>query len=171
MSMKAFLISFRITTTKTLASHKISKRKRIELYGEFLLKVFHQQYLLRRICMKFIAVLALLFSLSAWSQSSQEQQDGEALGALIRSAKLLVDADLRCTSSADCTTIEIGSRACGGPSTHFITSEDNSNMEEILYLAKQTRIKGETFNRNYGRISICTVVTPPVVECIKNQCK
>lgn len=121
--------------------------------------------------MKFITVLALLFSLSAWSQSSQEQQDGAALGALIKSAKLLTETDLRCVSAVDCVAIEIGSRACGGPSTHFITSEFNSNMEEIQYLARQTKIKGEAYNRNYGRISICTVVTPPAVECIKNQCK
>ena len=121
--------------------------------------------------MKLIAVFTLLLSLSAWSQSSQEQQDGEALGALIKSAKLLADTDLRCQSAADCTVVEIGSRACGGPSTHFITSDDNSNMEELQYLARQTRAKGEAFNRNYGRISICTVVMPPVAKCIQQQCK
>ncbi|WP_408098034.1 hypothetical protein ACJVC5_03670 [Peredibacter sp. HCB2-198] len=117
-----------------------------------------------------IALLPFVFISGVWAQDNQ-QRDAEAIAQLIKVTKYLADSDLRCAKASDCKIIPIGSRACGGPSSYMITSQFNSNMAELEYLATQTEVKQAAYNRNYNVMSICTLVMPPEAKCVASYCR
>ena len=117
-----------------------------------------------------LAIIALTFSVMTHAQDAQTR-DANAIKALIESATLLANADLSCDLDFDCEVVAIGARACGGPSSYIVTSKNNLNLNEVEFIALKTQEKQREFNRNYGRISICSIVMPPQTKCVKNLCK
>lgn len=123
--------------------------------------------------MKYVGmiILACLMSLSAWSQSSEQVRDAEAIRVLIESVKILAEADLSCESADDCLAIEVGARPCGGPSDFYTTSRHNQNLEEVEYLSRQSSLKASAYNRKYRLISTCNVRMPLPPRCLRNVCQ
>lgn len=82
----------------------------------------------------------------------------------------LSTANLSCTENADCTTVEVGRKACGGPRGYYVVSKNNDLVRlqamsvELMSLEEEYLIK-----KNY--VSTCEAITAPATACISNSCR
>jgi hypothetical protein len=92
--------------------------------------------------------------------------------AAYSSLNLLVESDLSCLTSADCDSVALGSRACGGPEAFAVVSKLNPFHADgvIASLAAKTEEFGGEINDLAGAISICSIEMPPAVRCVQNRC-
>ena len=122
--------------------------------------------------MKFLVTLALLVSVtSAFSQTStQQKKDQAAIDAVIKAAKVVSAADLSCRTASDCVAIPLGSRACGGAQSYMIASKNNDNAELVTLLASKSSELEDAYNSKYQIISICSLIAPPMPNCLAKKC-
>ena len=79
-------------------------------------------------------------------------------------------ANLSCSENADCTTVEVGRKGCGGPRGYYVVSKKNDLAKiqaislELMNLEAEYIVK-----KNY--VSTCEVITPPAAACISSFCK
>jgi len=76
---------------------------------------------------------------------------------------------LACETAADCTSLAMGKRACGGPTSYVVTSFTNpslSALQESIQLVTKAEIEANT---KFGLASICSLIMPPRVACHANQ--
>lgn len=81
-----------------------------------------------------------------------------------------IEAENSCTTSADCATVPVGARACGGPGGYAVYATKSSNAQQIKSLATVTAKLERQFNEENGVISICSIVAEPTVQCNENKC-
>jgi hypothetical protein len=112
-------------------------------------------------------VVTALFVVSFNVQAAESINPGIAL---TEAATLLSNAELQCKTSADCDYVAAGSRACGGPNDYIVVSKLNQNLAEVKFLAKASEDKEDIYNAENGAISICSLVSPPTVSCVKKIC-
>lgn len=79
--------------------------------------------------------------------------------------------DLSCQRDSDCTTVEVGARACGGPERFLISSNLNPDMDQVLGLADEITKQTREYNRNHEVVSICSLAVAPEVACVQSQCQ
>ncbi|CAF0726440.1 unnamed protein product [Adineta ricciae] len=60
----------------------------------------------------------------------------QELTAVIKSLETAVQLDNKCQTSADCSVVGVGSRACGGPKSYVAYSINSSNADDIRSLAQ-----------------------------------
>mgnify|MGYP006897546521 CR=1 FL=1 len=82
-----------------------------------------------------------------------------------RALTAAVQLDNQCTTSADCTVLPTGSRACGGPSGHVVYATKSSNAKQIRSLAQLTTTLERQFNNENSIMSICSILMPPTPVC------
>lgn len=120
--------------------------------------------------MKFLALFLLTFSLNSFSQSTNETRDRLTINLLAKAAHAIANLDLSCDQTSDCAIIEMGSKPCGGPTSYIVTSVNHRYYTDIEELANKVSVKEKDFNDRYGRISNCSIISPPRIECLKNKC-
>jgi hypothetical protein len=78
--------------------------------------------------------------------------------------------EARCTATADCRTLAIGSKACGGPASWMAWSAATSDGDQLQAwaqaLAQRQRLRAET----EGMMSTCSVVPDPGARCDAGRC-
>jgi len=119
--------------------------------------------------LKTIAVLAIVFSCSSNSETTQED-DLAVLNDLKQAIELLI-AEGTCTENESCDFIAFGSKACGGPKSYLVF---NTSIDvELLHEKVSTYNEMEAeYNLKWGIISDCMFLLPPTnVECVDGQCK
>jgi hypothetical protein len=119
--------------------------------------------------LKTIAVLAIVFSCSSNSETTQED-DLAVLNDLKQAIELLI-AEGNCTENESCDFIAFGSKACGGPKSYLVF---NTSIDvELLHEKVSTYNEMEAeYNLKWGIISDCMFLLPPTnVECVDGQCK
>ncbi len=89
----------------------------------------------------------------------------EDIASLKQALSTAIQFDNRCTSSADCATVPVGSRACGGPNSYAVYSKLSSNAQAIRSLAQLTTQLEQQYNEENSVISICSLVTSPTPVC------
>ena len=80
-------------------------------------------------------------------------------------------ADNACVSDCDCDAIAFGSKACGGPTTYLPYAKTTTDIETLE--AKVTafnRLQAD-YNRTFGIMSNCMLVTKPAVRCLNDACR
>ena len=75
-----------------------------------------------------------------------------------------------CTASFQCKVLEVGARACGGPSTYAVYSTLNTSQEEAEQLAQQITKQEEIQNKAQG-LTDCSPVLEVQSLCINKQCQ
>jgi len=78
--------------------------------------------------------------------------------------KLIGDA--KCETNSQCTSIPVGHRACGGPSSYIVYSTLNTNKNKLMKLSEIHMELSRKFTRGF---SICIYESPPIVVC-NNKC-
>lgn len=78
--------------------------------------------------------------------------------------------DLSCKSDADCRTLGVGHRVCGGYSKFIIYSENAVEPTKIKSLAERHYELESKYHRERGIGSICSVEQPRATACLKEKC-
>ena len=80
-----------------------------------------------------------------------------------------------CSSSAQCRTVAVGAKACGGPAAYLPYSTQTTNEQDFPKLAEEQRVLSELYTRlrseAQGLGSDCMLVTDPGVACVENICR
>jgi len=75
-----------------------------------------------------------------------------------------------CQTTAQCKSVAIGQKACGGPRHYLAYSTTESNESNINMLAKKHRNLNKLLNKLTGAMSDCMMVSPPILLCENNKC-
>jgi hypothetical protein len=125
----------------------------------------------KELFMKYFFTLICTLTLgSAFAQSNTQLREQQAISGLETAATSLAEGDMSCTSSRQCVTLGLGSKACGGPQSYFIVSQRNFNYNDILTLANHSNSREQMYNRKYHVISTCIAIMPPKGTCVNNVC-
>ena len=76
----------------------------------------------------------------------------------------------RCTSDADCTTIPIGEKACGGPERWLACTHVSAQKAPIPALLSQLIAMQRTRAARSGMLSNCLISPDPGAMCRANRC-
>ncbi len=71
----------------------------------------------------------------------------------------------RCRGDADCRSIAIGARACGGPQAYRAWSVLETDERQLLAAVEQHRALRQQQIERGGETSICAVLTDPGSQC------
>ena len=78
--------------------------------------------------------------------------------------------DAACDSSAQCKTVAIGHKACGGPESYMPWSSKRSDAARVASLAADLTAERKTQNVKSGMISTCSLVMDPGAVCTAGRC-
>lgn len=78
--------------------------------------------------------------------------------------------DTSCTASFQCKVLEVGQRACGGPSRYVVYSTLNTEQEKVEQLAQQINALEAENNKRNG-LTDCLPVLPVQALCISQTCQ
>ncbi|WP_404341589.1 hypothetical protein [Pseudoalteromonas mariniglutinosa] len=117
-----------------------------------------------------VASLASMMMLSGcMSTATYKQTNNADLDELNDQLKQSV-SNIGCTASFQCKVLEVGERACGGPSRYLVYSTLHTQQQQAEQLAKQvTNLEQRTeqpINRND-----CSPVLPIQALCIAQKCQ
>ena len=76
-----------------------------------------------------------------------------------------------CTDSAQCKTLPVGARACGGPEGYLAYSTAVKTPESLTDLAARHAERRRTSVAASGMISTCEIKSDPGAICIKGACQ
>lgn len=99
---------------------------------------------------------------SATSANASLAQSNNALDELVQ--------DTSCTASFQCKVLEVGQRACGGPSHYVVYSTLNTEQERAEQLAQQINALEAENNKSNG-LTDCLPVLPVQALCINQTCQ
>lgn len=74
-----------------------------------------------------------------------------------------------CSSDAQCRTVAVGAKACGGPEAYLPWSSQSAHASRIQALADQYT-QAQAAAAPAGRMSTCSVVTDPGAACVQQRC-
>jgi len=78
--------------------------------------------------------------------------------------------DTSCTASFQCKVLEVGQRACGGPSRYVVYSTLNTEQEKVEQLTQQINALEADNNKSNG-LTDCLPVIPVQALCINQTCQ
>ena len=93
-----------------------------------------------------------------------------AAAAAVPDKQALIDAigGAACTTDAQCRTVAVGRKSCGGPQAYLPFSTQATDPQRLQALAEQyTQAQSQA---DAGRASTCSVVTDPGAACIQQRC-
>lgn len=79
--------------------------------------------------------------------------------------------DAACDSNAQCRTVAVGHKACGGPSGFLAWSSKRSNEARINELAKAQAEAARKEQQAGGMMSNCALVLDPGASCKASRCE
>lgn len=126
---------------------------------------------MKNICILFYIALSLLFfSCTNNDDDTSQESDNQNLKAMyaeIISASMVNSTS--CSNPAEWSFAAIGSKACGG-STGYIAYSLKINVAEFLKKVEDYTIAQQAYNKKWGIISSCDVVTPPTeIDCVNEK--
>lgn len=99
-------------------------------------------------------------------------EKAKQLGSAFDLLKSAAAANLSCESSSDCSVVEYGSKACGGPEGYLVLSKKNvqvaSGIVSTLNMAYTTL--SATIQAQNGTVSNCALELPSSVACVSKVC-
>lgn len=104
----------------------------------------------------------------ASASASASGSDAAARPELIERLRAL-SASASCTSTAQCRTVPVGAKACGGPETYLAVSE--SQLPEAARLAERHAEVRRAANAESGIASTCAVTPDPGAVCQAGICR
>ncbi len=78
--------------------------------------------------------------------------------------------DAACDSAAQCKTIAVGHKACGGPETYLVWSSKRSDPAKVARLADAYGSKRKDENIASGMASNCAMTMDPGATCNAGRC-
>lgn len=78
--------------------------------------------------------------------------------------------DAPCSSDAQCRTLAIGHKACGGPAAYWAWSTANASAQTLQAWADQLAELQRRSQARSGMASNCQLVTDPGARCVAQRC-
>jgi hypothetical protein len=78
--------------------------------------------------------------------------------------------DAACRADADCRSVPLGHRACGGPSSYRAYSLLGGQQARILVLAQAQREAMQRQVEQRGLVSDCRALMDPGAQCVAGRC-
>ncbi len=72
--------------------------------------------------------------------------------------------DARCTADADCHSLAVGHKPCGGPAS-FLAWSDQVSREAVLRQRAEAYTQAQQAAAASGRVSTCSVLSDPGAHC------
>lgn len=83
--------------------------------------------------------------------------------------------DAACDSPAQCHSIGVGAKACGGPEAYLAWSSKSRDAAKLKSLVAQHKLAREEDNRRSGMVSNCLFLPDPGASCVPtptgHQCR
>lgn len=76
-----------------------------------------------------------------------------------------------CSSDAQCHTLALGARPCGGPESYLAWSSGKTRQAELQALAERYKEERRAANAADGRASTCQYMMDPGVVCRAGTCQ
>lgn len=76
-----------------------------------------------------------------------------------------------CSSDAQCHTLPLGARACGGPDSYLPWSSEKTSQAEIQALGERYKEERRAANKASGAISTCQFLMDPGAVCRAGTCQ
>ncbi|AKJ29779.1 hypothetical protein [Caldimonas brevitalea] len=112
-------------------------------------------------------LLVLLAGCSATpSAAPPDLRSAQALRQEIETAV----GDAACTSDAQCRTLPMGAKACGGPERYLPWSTARSDGARLTALSRELETARRAQQRESGMVSNCSMVTDPGARCAEGRC-
>jgi hypothetical protein len=80
-------------------------------------------------------------------------------------------ADTSCTSSAQCHTLALGARACGGPQAYMAWSSAHTDGAALRLLGERHAQQEKARIAASGEMSDCRMIADPGAECRAGACQ
>ncbi|NMM42527.1 hypothetical protein [Pseudoalteromonas arctica] len=120
---------------------------------------------------KFLVTTASLLILSGCVSTSDSTPANDNTNvSKLNSALAELVQDNSCTASFQCKVLEVGQRACGGPSRYVVYSTLHTQQENAEQLADQIT-EQETADNQTNGLTDCLPVLPVQALCIDQQCQ
>jgi len=97
-------------------------------------------------------------------------QSGKTAAELLPPIQALI-GDAACNSDAQCHSIGIGVRPCGGPARYLAWSSLRSQASQLKPLVERHTKAHAAEQAAEGRMSICTVLPDPGAQCRAARCE
>ncbi|ATC80672.1 MULTISPECIES: hypothetical protein [Pseudoalteromonas] len=115
-----------------------------------------------------VATSAMLL-LSGCASTSSSTEQNQNLSDLNYDLNNIV-SDNSCTASFQCKVLEVGARACGGPSKYVVYSTLNTSQEHAEEVAQKITQQQKAQNKAQG-LTDCSPVLEVQTLCINQQCQ
>ena len=109
---------------------------------------------------------AALAALAVGCQAQPAATDALAVEAALLQRIEAEVGDAPCTSNAQCRTLAIGAKACGGPARWLAWSGSSTSAERLAPLAKEMAQRQRRRIDAAGMMSNCSVVADPGAVCL-----
>lgn len=76
-----------------------------------------------------------------------------------------------CSESAQCRTLPVGARACGGPEDYLAYATGKTDESALRALAERSTAEGKARNTATGQMSICMLKPDPGAVCVAGACQ
>ncbi|WP_322404542.1 hypothetical protein [Massilia luteola] len=117
-----------------------------------------------------LAGLALLLASSA-CRSDAPQVPSASGGSAPLLARIEAErGDAACDTDAQCHTIGVGHKACGGPERYLAWSSKNSDGSRLRALVAEHAAARSAEDTKKGMMSTCSVVPDPGATCAAGHC-
>lgn len=90
--------------------------------------------------------------------------------ATVAEIRRLVGA-ARCSNSAQCRTLPVGARPCGGPDFYLPWSSPHPDEARLLALAQRSRSERKAEAERSGELSTCQHRADPGAVCVAGVCQ
>lgn len=102
---------------------------------------------------------------AAPGRAAPARAGGDGAAALARIEQLIGDA--ACRTDADCSTLAIGAKPCGGPERYLAWSRAVTDGRELAEWASAYSQARRAHHERSGLLSDCAVVPEPSVRCVR----
>jgi len=119
---------------------------------------------------RLIAPLLALAALNSCAQTPPASPAAEPESArLARELRTLI-GPAACSTDAQCRTVAVGAKACGGPGGYWAWSSTGTDETRLRDLARRQAQAEAAENARSGMLSNCSVVTDPGARCEAGRC-
>jgi hypothetical protein len=131
-------------------------------------------HLARRMAALVLAVLVAACQAQPLASGGPPQKAPAGGGRAAEAALLQrIEAEIgqaACSSGADCRTLAVGSKACGGPARWMAWSATASDGERLQAWAQDLAQRQRRREEAEGLMSTCSIVPDPGASCTAGRC-
>ncbi len=119
--------------------------------------------------MKRIQLLAAALACSALAACAQTPPEPES-ARLARELRTLI-GPATCSADAQCRTVPVGAKACGGPAGYWAWSTQGTDADAVAALARRQADAHKREVEASGMRSNCAMASDPGAACVAARCQ